>query len=138
MQMSLAPVQRFEIRMQLQIDSAITLTVFPMSERWLRAYSDRQWAVERVAGRCKSESFRSLMDFLFANVFPDCYWLVMDYYAEEGAPLRDILSRDQCVMIDSVLIEALKVAYQDHCEDRERSWSRIRRTSDARYFRSAG
>ena len=138
MQMSLAPVQRFEIRMQLQIDSAITLTVFPMSERWLRAYSDRQWAAERVAGRCKSESFRSLMDFLFANVFPDCYWIVMSYYAGETPPLREILSREQCYMIDCVLVEALNLAYKDHCADRERSWSAIRRTSDCRVYRSVG
>jgi hypothetical protein len=138
MHMSLAPVQRLSLRMELQIDSAVTLTVFPMSERWLRAFSDRQWVAKQVAGRCKAENFRSVMDFLFANVFPDCYWLVMSFYADEAPPLREILTREQCIMIDSVLVEALKLAYEDHCADRERSWSRIRRTSDQRYFRSVG
>lgn len=136
MQLSLSPSIRFEIRLELQVSNGITLTVFPMSENWLGDCSEHQWAVKRVAGRCKAENFRSLMDFLFANVFPDCYWLVMDFYADEGPPLREILNRTQCYMIDCVLLEALKLAYQDYCEDRERSWSRIRRTSDQRYYRA--
>jgi hypothetical protein len=120
------------------VSTSVTLTVFPTSEHWLRETVDHQRATEKVAGRCKSENFRSLMDFLFANVFPDCYWFVMDFYADEAPPLREILTQDQCSVIDQILIEALKLAYQDFCEDRERSWSRIRRVSDARYLRSAG
>ena len=138
MQLSLVPVQRFSLRMELQVREAITLTVFPSSERWLAISSDHQWAAQEVGGRCKAENFRSLMDFLFANVFPDCYWLVMDFYADEAPPLREILTREQCCMIDGVLRQALMLAYEDFCADRERTWSQIRRTSDRRYYRSVG
>lgn len=139
MHMSLTPCIRQEHRMELriQVDAGVTLTVFPMSERWLREDSDHAWAVHKVKARSKPESFRSLMDYLFANVFIGTYWFVMDFYAEEAPPLREIISQEQCRMIDEVLIEALKLAYQDFCADRERSWSAIRRTSDARYLRAS-
>lgn len=138
MHLSLVPVQTFQLQLCLTVPDGVATTIFLMSERWLAVTSDRQMAVTKVSGRCKAENFRSLMDYLFANVFPGTYWLVMDYYADEGPPLREILTKKQCDMIDCLLVEALKLAYQDFCEDRERSWSRVRRTSDARYFRSVG
>ena len=138
MYLALVPTQVVRMELRIQVDDGVTFTVFPMSERWLRQTSDHAWAVNKVRGKCKPENFRSLMDFLYANVFPDRYWEVMNFYAGAGKPVREILTKDQCYEVDRRLIEALKLAYEDYCEDRERSWSRIRRTSDQRYLRSAG
>ena len=136
MQMNLAPVQRYGFRLELQVPTAVTLTVFPMSENWLRESSDHQNAVKKVKAVSKAENFRSLMDYLFANVFVGTYWMVMDFYSDEGPQLREILTREQCHMIDLQLLEALKLAYEDFRKGRKRSWSRVRRTSDRRYLRN--
>ena len=136
--LSLSPVQRCAIRLALQVPNSVTLTVFPMSENWLRESSDHQMAVTRVPSRSKAENFRSLMDYLFANVFVGTYWMVMDFYSDEAPPLREIITQAQCGMIDELLVEALKLAYADFCEDRVRSWSRVRNVSDKIYYRAVG
>jgi len=88
MHLDLQPAQHLEIRMALQVSDGMTLTVFPRAERWLHFASDHQWAARHVRSKCKETSFRSLVDYLFVAVFPDCYFVVMAYYADEG-PLSE-------------------------------------------------
>ena len=136
MHLSLTPVQTIEIRQELSLSGGVTTTVFPVSEHWLGQSSDHQWAARHVKGKCKPKSFVSLMDYLFACVFPDCYFLVMDFYADEAPPLREILTQYQCAKIDEYLQVALWVAYQEHCDERERSWCEVREKADHIYYRS--
>lgn len=135
MHMSVIVNQRATIRQELRIEGGATTTVFPLSESWLRSDSDHQNASKAVRARHIGDRFRSLMDYLYANVFVGTYWSVMDYYADESPPLRDILTDSQCDIVDRVLLEALRVAYSDFCAGRQRSWSVVRKTSDPRYYR---
>ena len=137
MHLSMSPTQRVELRMKVQVANGVSVTVFRCSENWLAMSTDHQRAVRYIKARCKAESFRSLMDYLFAAVFPDCYFLVMLYYANEGPPLRDILSQEQCAMIDDYLLIALKLAYKEHCEAREWSWGEIRKLANQIYYRES-
>lgn len=126
---------RFELRQELQIDGGLTLTVLPMSERWLRESSDHQNAVKMVRAKHAEGRFRSLMDYLFANVFPGAYSLVKAYYDGEGPKLAALANEHELYLLDSMLVETLKLAYEDFCEDRIRSWSKIRKTTEGRFLR---
>ena len=115
-----------DMTLELQVPEGITLTVLPMSERWLRADSDRQHAVQQIRGRHKQDQFRSLMDYLYANVFYGTFKQVRAYYNNAGPPLRDLFTREQRYALDCYLVEALKIAYAEYCADRERTWSQVR------------
>lgn len=135
MQLSLSLSHSLEL--QLQVDEASTLTVFPVSETWLRESSDHQNVVERVGGRCAKQNYRSVMDWLFANMFPGCYWFVSAFYEDAAPPLREILTKEQCRQIDCVMLAVLRLAYKDFCEDRKRSWAQVREESDLAFYAAA-
>jgi hypothetical protein len=137
MHFSLSPmiVQRVELRLSVPND-AVT-SVFPMSERWLRQRSDHQMAAKHVKGKHKKEKFRSLMDYLFANCFQGTFLMVYRYYEDKEPPLREILTREQCFMVDSYLVAALKVAHEAHCEKRARSWSQVKRKVERTFWLTA-
>lgn len=106
----------------LDVIGGATLSIFRQAESWLLAHADHQRALEYVARRKNMEKYHSMMDFLFCEVFvkyqKDCF----RYYEGKGPLLKEMISQEQIDRYDTVLLEALKIAYQAFCEQRKVSW----------------
>jgi hypothetical protein len=97
---------------------------FPRVE-WL-GDSDHQKALEWVARRKNMDRYRSRVDFVCMEVFPELQYGRWRYYRDEGPPLRELLEPEDIARREQVLLCALAYAYATFKENRRVSWTRFR------------
>jgi hypothetical protein len=109
-----------------EVTGGCTTSVFPHAEKFLLASGDHQNALRYVAARKKMEVYRSMIDFLFCEIYREYRSACFKYYAGEGPPLRESSSREQIREWEEVLLHALKMALKVHGEKRRLSWVAFR------------
>jgi len=113
-----------ELRMELT--GGNTQTIFPKVEEWLQQDGDRWRCLEYVGSRASMESYRSVVDYLHAQVIPGARWDCTRFYAGKGPPLREVIVDSQRRVDEALLLIALEVAHQAWCAKRRASWRQVR------------
>ena len=122
MQMLLVPHYCLEFRQELRISGGATRSIFHYTEMVLNSNTDIMNALKYVASRKKMDRYKSVMDFLFCEIFTSWIFHCRKFYNNDGPPLREVLSQDQIESYDLMLMQALEVAYHLFQEDRCKSW----------------
>lgn len=128
--MSLSLYARLTVsqRMLLDLDlfGGATESIFPEVERFLEADSDHQKALQWIAKNKDSSRYRSVMDFIVCETFPEWRSACFRYYAGSGVLLRDEITMDQRDQYAWKLMEMVYGAYKAFCEERWMSWGHLR------------
>ncbi len=120
--------QKQDIELCIALLGGCTKTIFPKVEQWLEEDSDRWKALRYIGSKKSMERYRSVVDYLFAQVFPERRHEVFRYYlsnSDEHLLKECITVNDRAVMEGKLLI-ALEVAYQFWCQKRAASWHQVR------------
>ncbi len=118
--------QRLELR-NLQIVGGTTETLFPRTEAKLN-HSDYQKALQFIAKRKRGERYRSMMDFLFCEVFTEWRFPCFQFYNEKGPQLKDhpevtqlMLAIWDMILCDRVLEYCMKALMNQY----QASWKKM-------------
>ena len=125
MQLLMIPRCALEFRQELRISGGVTRSIFHYTEMVLNYNTDIMNALKYVAARKKMDRYKSIMDFLFCEIFTGWIFHCRRFYNGEGPPLRDTLSKEQIEKYDLMLMQALEVAYRLFQEDRCKSWKQF-------------
>jgi hypothetical protein len=113
------------VREEISIIGGTTDSVFKKSESWLLESSDRQETIQKIGCIRKAKRYRSVMDFIFCELFvkyrPSCF----KFYEGEGPPLREILTEEEINNYDDALLRCLYLAYDLCNTERKLSWKTI-------------
>lgn len=123
LELSQAVVQCHVLKLELE-PSGLTESVFPGVERWLQQDSDRQRALAFIAGGDTMERYKSVMDFLFCETYPEWQQRCFDWYEErEGSDqlLNQSTPRERAAWGRHLYV-VVKVAYEAYCDERRQSW----------------
>ena len=112
-------------QMMLTSPDAVTDSIFPLVEAWLQLDSDRMKALEWVASRKKAGKYRSVVDFLNAEVNTEWRKATLEYYLSNTLPLRLILDGQTRARLEGRMLVALEIAYRAFCDKRKLSWSAL-------------
>lgn len=126
MKMMLSPQVTVAMSQKLKLVGGCTQTIFPEVEVWLKTQSDRRRALEYVAARKNMNRYRSVIDFLFCEIFVEWRRACFRYYQGSGPQLRFEISEELREIYVRVLLMALQRAYDDFCGSRRRSWTAFR------------
>ncbi len=110
---------------ELKLTGGSTITIFPEVEALL-AITDYQKALDLVAKKKNAYKYRSVMDFLFCELYPHRRPACFRYYLSGKLPFREIITMAQRQVYAWELCRALAVAYQAFCEKRTLSWTAFR------------
>ena len=118
---------RFEHRHELQPAGGMTQSIFAEAERLLMSETDFQRALRFVASRKNMNRYRSMLDFLFCEIFIDWRDRCFAYYDDETRPrLKDLIDEKQRALYDRWLVAALTLAREKLELERVASWTRFR------------
>jgi len=107
-----APVQKQQEK-STQIIALIggaTDTIFPELAHYLLYNSGAREAARGVVAIRKLEEFRSFIDFIFCEMFPQYLEPCFLYYQDKGPTLKNILTEEEIKEFDRLLITACKLA----------------------------
>ena len=115
-------------RMVEELDTigGLTQSSLPRSERFLLESSDHQEALLNLRANFNSD-YRSVMDYVFCEMFPQFRSKCHKFYDDEGPPLRNLVSSDDLEMYDRCILRSLKLAYEVFCSRRKMSWKTIKK-----------
>jgi hypothetical protein len=117
---------RCEILQALQICGGMTQSIFPQVEAWLLNDTDHQNALLILDDKGRSKSYKSVIDFLFCELFPVYVAPCMKYYEGKGKQLKEMITARELVFYNDVLLKALELAYDLFKEERKISWRSFR------------
>lgn len=126
MELSLDMQMHCEMHEALMVCGGATMSVFPQAEAWLLGDNDRQRALEYVASRKDMARYKSMMDFLFCEIFVQFRSKCMKYYADKGPKLREVITVEQLLFFSDALLKGLELAYRAFTDQRHMSWARFR------------
>ena len=115
-----------QIQETVNVSGGITGCVFPEVEAWLLAKSDHQNALRYVSASKKMNRYRSMIDFLFCEIFIDYSHACFKFYRGNGPQLREMATVEEIARFNAVLLKALAIAYDAFCEQRILSWTKFR------------
>ena len=119
-----------ELRQGLELTGGMTSeTVFPLTEDRLQN-TDVQYAIKFVAARKNMDKYRSMMDFIFVETFPELWKIkCFNYYNGNGVQIiedKDITDyqlKKYDVIMSKILIEVLlQLADKERCKN----WSKAK------------
>lgn len=113
-------------RQSLDLTGGLTLSIFPLVERWLNATTDHQNALEWAAARKSMDRYHSVVDFLFCETYQNFRARCFAFYDDEGPQLKDTITAEQRTRFEKGLMSVLAVAYEAFCADRRVSWGWVR------------
>lgn len=119
MQMQLG---RFMVQ-ELDVAGGHTDSIFPRVELWLNRYCDHYNSLKSIASRKDMDRYWSVVDFVFVEMNPSYRRSCLAYYADKGAPLREIITESQRAAFETRMLRLLIVAYEAFCAKRRMSWS---------------
>lgn len=111
---------------EIPVSGGITQSVLRRSERWLLQSGDHQKALHYIARSKKEDRYRSLMDFLFCEIFIEFRGACFKHYLGGGPQLKDMVSKEELKRYDEIILQGLGAAYQIFCERRRLSWVSFR------------
>jgi len=111
---------------QLEIRGGITESVFPEVEAWLSVSSEHQNALQYIAIRKKVIRYTSMMDFLFCEIFTGYRAACFRYYLNKASMLKDMVTDEEIVYFNRVLLKAMEIAYKAFSDQRQLSWANFR------------
>lgn len=106
-------------------EEAATDSVFPRIDRWLDS-GDHQQALRFLASGFGRHTYRSMVDYVFAQVFPGWRFDIRRFYAGNGPQLRKMTTAAERKVMQAEMLVALEIAHQLWCERRRSSWVEIR------------
>jgi hypothetical protein len=124
--MTVQQVIDLKLCQELQLTGGDTETIFPEVEALLQSSSDIQHALDLVAKRKNAHKYRSVMDFLFCEMYPEWKSHCFRYYLDGKEAVRHVLTMAQRQVYAWELCQALNVAYKAFCEKRALSWASFR------------
>jgi len=105
LQLSIAPRQQLQ---RVVGGATEDPTIFPRTHKVLRRVSTQKVLLETYKMEC--EGYRSLMDALFSETFPQWKPLCFAFYQDRALPLRLILKPEHARSIDTLLLTYLQMA----------------------------
>jgi hypothetical protein len=121
MAMVLVPRQRM---LQVQRLGGATTTVFPRAERSLRSL-ENQRALKHVKTSSQPETYHSVMDWLFCNVYPHERPACFSFYAGTGKQLRFLKTPSELRLYDAGLLGVIRKARKALKDGRTQRWSEL-------------
>ena len=108
------------ISQDLDVSGGCTQSVFPAVDNLLKE-TDFQLALEHVASKKNMDVYRSMVDFLFCEIFIKFKKGCFRFYDDKGPPLRKVVT-DQAKLrwFEKMLIRSLNLAHQVMSERRDR------------------
>jgi hypothetical protein len=116
MEMKIALIQ------SLQTIGGATCSIFPQVENLL-GDSDHQYAIEYVAFRKRAKRYKSVIDFLFCELYTEWRKSCYLFYKDKGPQLKEMIENEQIAQYEWRLLKAVEVAYKLHKEKRRASWN---------------
>lgn len=109
-------------RQALELVGGATESIFPEAEALILSDGEYAKALKYVAFRKQPERYRSIMDFLFCELYTEWINPCMKFYDEEGAPLRELIDVSKRQEYSDGLVKALEVALELMKDERRKSW----------------
>ncbi|MFH1667400.1 MAG: hypothetical protein ABH884_00045 [Candidatus Komeilibacteria bacterium] len=103
----------------------MTGTIFPELANHLLYDSEMRKAVRAVVSDPEMDKFRSMVDYIFCGLFPEHLEACFLYYEDKGPLLKDIISGDEIVRAERLLIAACKLATIFFNRDEPVMWIRL-------------
>ncbi len=115
---------RFPLTQALQLIGGATKSIFVKTETLLLENSNYQQALDFIAQENDENinQYKSVMDFLFCEIYPEWQVSCHHYYEGTGPKLKDILTPKQIIRYDECLLKALKIAHKLFCEQHQESY----------------
>jgi hypothetical protein len=113
---------RLEFR---QMPVTLTGSIFPQVDEALNE-TDYQKSLEFVASKKDMDRYRSMVDFLFAEIFIQHRAACFKFYEEDGLQLKDILTPEQTLWYEKALLQGLFIAREIFQRKLALSWTRFR------------
>jgi len=106
-------------------------TIFKGTEEMLNE-TKYQKALIYISDHETMNKYRSMMDFLFCELFPKYKKGCFNYYEDEDKypRLKNILDKSQIEIFDGLLQASLEVAYSISKQKEEKSWIDFRKSSN--------
>jgi hypothetical protein len=128
--LSLTVFQAMEVHIELKIEltGGWTTSIFPAVERWLSADSDRWKALKYLDPKGSMGRYRSVVDYLYAAVFPTRRVEIFRYYVSDKTEhlAGTLITLNERNVMEAQMLIALEIAYQLWCEKRRSSWRQVR------------
>ncbi|MEK7575102.1 MAG: hypothetical protein AAB511_02640 [Patescibacteria group bacterium] len=101
------------LRQELQVSGGLTGSIFPKVDALLEQ-TDFQLALQHVASRKNMERYRSMVDFLFCEIFKQFQRQCFLYYYEDGPQLSKIVTDEARLRwFEEMLVRSLNLAHQE-------------------------
>ncbi len=111
---------------EISVCGGVTDTIFPKTESMLLDNLDCQRALEYVAARKRMDAYRSMIDFMFCELYSEWRMSCKRFYAGNGPQLKDQITDQQIEYFDNKLVKALQVALGLFREQRCKSWVKFK------------
>ena len=110
---------------QLVIAGGASSCVFPAVEAWLQESTDHWNALRAISTRMIDHGYRSVVDFILAEVCPSLREPCLAFYVGNGPALRDMatVTEKELRYYECRMIAFLEIAYTAFSEKRRVSWS---------------
>ena len=111
--------------LDLDLFGGATESIFPEVEAYLQADHDHQKAIEWVAKRKDPSRYRSVMDFLFCETFPEYKFHCFKFYRDGGDQLRHIITVPERTYYAWHLLQMIEAAYRAYSDKRQLTWAQL-------------
>lgn len=113
-----------ECRLDMQPDP-LTRSIFPRVDEALDE-TDNQKALAFVGAKKDMSRYRSLVDFLFCEIFIEYRAGCFRYYDDLGPQLKEILNEQQTLWFEKALFQALEIAREKFEAHLALTWTKFR------------
>jgi len=101
----------------------LTSSLFPEVEAWLRT-SKHAKALRKIAPP-REDEYKSVLDWLYCETFPQMKPACIAYYNDEGPPLDEMIGEARIQFEQRVLLRVLQRAYKAVCEEEALQWGAL-------------
>lgn len=126
LEMILAQALRQDLLVELT--GGWTTSIFPAVEHWLEDDTDHWRALAFIGTKKSMECYRSVVDYIYAQVFPERRKEVFKFYlsGNEDDMAKAHITVEQRALMEAKMMVAVEVAYQLWCEKRSAGWGTVR------------
>jgi hypothetical protein len=109
------------LRQEAEITGGLTESMFPMVDNLLKQ-TEYQKALKYAARQKNMDRYRSMVDFLFCEVFTEYQKPCFGFYNNRGRSLKDYEDISKLQRMEPMLVQVLVTAYQMLQDKRKESW----------------
>lgn len=111
--------------LEFRMEESLTQSIFPLVDAALNE-TDYQKSLEFVAVRKDTERYRSMVDFLFCEIFLQHRDACFKFYEDEGPQLKDTISPEERLWYEKALLQALFIAREVMEKKVALTWTKFR------------